>query len=152
MHEAARQQPKPRRIYVASSWRNVHQQSVVATLRRAGHQVYDFRHPRTGDTGFKWSEVDTQWESWDRHAYRKALTHPAAWKGFNNDYAAMQWADTGVLVLPSGRSAHIEAGYFNGAGKDLYILQLEDMEPELMYLMATALCLSVDELMACLAQ
>ena len=47
---------------------------------------------------------------------------------------------------------HIEAGYFNGAGKDLYILQLEDMESELMYLMATALCLSVDELMACLAQ
>ena len=104
MNEAASQHPKPRRIYVASSWRNVYQQSVVETLRRAGHQVYDFRHPRTGDTGFTWSAVDTHWESWDRHAYRKALTHPVAWNGFNNDYAAMQWADTGVLVLPSGRA------------------------------------------------
>jgi hypothetical protein len=57
----------------------------------------------------------------------------------------MQWADTGVLVLPSGRSAHLEAGYFNGAEKDLFILMVEPQEPELMYLMGR-IALSVDDL------
>ena len=34
-----------RKIYVASSWRNREQPSVVKALREAGHEVYDFRNP-----------------------------------------------------------------------------------------------------------
>lgn len=34
-----------RRIYVASSWRCVEQPRIVALLRGAGHEVYDFRNP-----------------------------------------------------------------------------------------------------------
>ena len=45
----------------------------------------------------------------------------------------MKWADACVLVLPCGRSAHLEAGWFVGAGKPLHILQLDREEPELMY-------------------
>lgn len=30
------------KVYVASSWRNEHQQSVVKALRNAGHDVYDY--------------------------------------------------------------------------------------------------------------
>ena len=33
------------KIYVASSWRNAQQPAVVARLREAGHEVYDFRNP-----------------------------------------------------------------------------------------------------------
>ena len=33
----------PRKIYVASSWRNTFYPEVVARLREAGHDVYDFR-------------------------------------------------------------------------------------------------------------
>ena len=33
------------KIYVASSWRNVFQQDVVAILRDLGHEVYDFKNP-----------------------------------------------------------------------------------------------------------
>jgi hypothetical protein len=119
----------------------------VAALRGAGHQVYDFRNPAPGEIGFRWQSVDPDWRQWTSAQYRAALEHPAAIAGFKRDYDAMQWADTCVLVLPCGRSAHIEAGYFNGAGKALYILQLDAMEPELMYRMATAICLSVDELL-----
>ena len=36
------------RIYVASSWRNKYQPEVVAALRKAGHEVYDFRNPKDG--------------------------------------------------------------------------------------------------------
>ncbi len=31
------------KVYIASSWRNEYQPTVVARLREAGHDVYDFR-------------------------------------------------------------------------------------------------------------
>ncbi len=135
-----------RRIYVASSWRNLLHPGVVAALRKAGHEVYDFRNPKPGDDGFRWSEIDGGWRSWTPERYREALQHPIAIAGFSNDWDAMRWADTCVLVLPCGRSAHLEAGYFVGAGKDLFIFQPDKEEPELMYRMARRVCVSMDEL------
>lgn len=137
----------PRRIYVASSWRNPRQPTVVDQLTGVGHQVYDFRHPHGPEThGFHWSDIDRAYEGWEPHQYRTALRHTIAVQGFLNDWQAMQWADTCVLVMPCGRSAHLEAGYFVGAGKELYILLADSMEPELMYKMATDICLSIHEL------
>ena len=135
------------RIYLASSWRNSYQPAVLEALRESGFEVYDFRNPAPGNNGFAWSDIDRRWESWEPSEYRDALSCPISQAGFALDYGAMKWADTGVLLLPSGRSAHIEAGYFNGARKHLYILMLEPQEPELMYLMATRICLSVSELL-----
>ena len=40
-------------IYVASSGRNTYYPEVVQALRDAGHEVYDFRYPPTGDPGFQ---------------------------------------------------------------------------------------------------
>ena len=134
------------RIYLASSWRNEHQPLVLASLRDAGFEVYDFRNPRPDNEGFHWSAIDPEWQGWNPNEYREALTHPVAVRGYGYDYGAMEWADTGVLLLPSGRSAHIEAGYFKGVGKHLYILMLEPQEPELMYLMADRICLTTPEL------
>lgn len=139
-----------RKIYVASSWRNVYQQSVVAKLRLAGHEVYDFRNPAVWEPGFHWSSVDPQWEQWTPRQYRESLRTPAAERGFAFDWNAMKWADTGVLVMPCGRSAHLEAGYFSGAKKKLYILLNGPCEPELMYRMADAICLDTEELLECL--
>jgi len=45
------------RVYVASSWRNEKQPAVVKALREAGHEVYDFRSPTPGNTGFSWRKV-----------------------------------------------------------------------------------------------
>jgi hypothetical protein len=134
------------RIYLASSWRNERQPVVIAALRHFGHEVYDFRNPKPGDTGFQWSDIDPEWQSWTPDQYVDALLHPIAERGFANDWNAMQWADTGVLLMPSGRSAHIEAGYFVGAHKPLHILLGDEQEPELMYLMATSISRSIAEL------
>jgi hypothetical protein len=101
------------KVYVASSWRNIYQPSVVEQLRADGHEVYVFRN----------SDV-----------------------GFESDYAAMQWADTCVLVLPCGRSAHAEAGWMAGQGKRTLVYIPEPIEPELMYLMFGQVCLSMSEL------
>lgn len=137
------------KLYVASSWRNERQSGVVMALREAGHDVYDFKNPFHGNKGFAWSDIDPEWMAWTPARYRELLEHPIAIAGFKSDWDAMVWADAGVLVMPCGRSAHIEAGYFVGAGKPLMIL-LSDGEPELMYKMATKICLTTSELIVSL--
>lgn len=122
------------RIYLASSWRNLYQPVVLADLRAAGHEVYDFRNPAPGNVGFSWRQVDP-----DLHAdltverMRATLAHPTSQAGFDLDFDAMKWADVFILLLPSGMSAHLEAGWACGAGKPVAVLAPEIREPELMY-------------------
>lgn len=139
------------KIYVASSWRNSYQPFVVEHLRNDGHEVYDFRHPFHGNSGFHWSDIDTDWQAWDPKAYRAALMHPIAGEGFDSDYGAMQWADTCVLVLPCGRSAHAEAGWMAGQGKRTIVYIPEPVEPELMYLLFGQICVSMSDVRDALA-
>ena len=140
------------RIYVASSWRNALQPDVVTKLRRDGHEVYDFREPAPDVRGFSWAEIDPKWGSWSASAYRDALNHPLAVNGYAHDMGAMQWADTCVLVLPCGRSAHLELGWMAGAGKRTIVLTRDGEEPELMAKMATKICVSLDEVRAFLGR
>ena len=58
-----------RRIYLASSWRNMQQPALVAWLRDIGHEVYDFRNPGPGDNGFSWKSIDPNWERWTGPEY-----------------------------------------------------------------------------------
>lgn len=141
-----------KRIYLASSWRNPLQPALVGHLRLEGHAVYDFRNPFNGVPGFAWSSIDPDWKAWTAERYRELLTtSPIAAAGFVNDTRAMQWADTCVLLLPCGRSAHLEAGWFCGQGKRCIILTKDGEEPELMALLATDICISVEELLKALA-
>lgn len=136
------------KIYVASSWRNTRQPAVVAALRAAGHVVYDFKNPREGDVGFSWKQIlDKKPQDWTPREYRdEVLTHTRASEGFSLDMNALTLCDACVLVLPCGRSAHLELGYATGAGKRTIVL-LDDRidEPELMYLMNTSIALTLDE-------
>jgi len=138
------------KIYLASSWRNPDQPAAVEMLRQAGHEVYDFRNPPQS-TGFAWSEIDPEWKSWRAADYRAKLQHPRAQEGFASDFGAMQWADVCVLVLPCGRSAHLELGWCAGAGKKTIILTRDGEEPELMALMASSICVSIGEVIDQLA-
>jgi hypothetical protein len=130
------------KIYVASSWRNKRQPSVVKELQDAGHDVYDFRNPAEGDHGFHWSEIDSEWESWTPAAYRVGLDHQLAIDGFRKDMAALKACDAVVAVQPFGRSASLELGWAAGAGK-FTILLLADGEPELMVKMCDRICLDM---------
>ena len=138
------------RIYVASSWRNKYQPEVVAALRKAGHEVYDFRNPKDNPGGFHWSDVDENWQDWQPEEYIRNLTHPVAEKGFKADMDAMLWADTCVLVLPCGRSAHTEAGWMAGAGKCVIAYIPEIVEPELMYKLFDRVVGNLNDLVQCL--
>lgn len=139
---------KSRNIYVASSWRNRYYDDVVKTLQEAGHNVYDFRHPGQDATGFRWTDVDEECADWTPIEFKNRLTHPLAEKQFRNDFKAMQACDICVLVLPCGKSAHTEAGWFAGQGKKVYAyIPDKDFEPELMYKLFTKVCLSLGELL-----
>ena len=140
-----------RKIYVASSWRNEFYEDVVSSLRAAGHDVYDFRNPPSGDEGFKWSCVAEDYMDWAPQEYRKQLMHPKAVRQFGNDMRAMESCDVCVLVLPCGRSAHTEAGWFAGRGREVYVYIPIRQEPELMYKLFTGVCCTMDELLEALA-
>ena len=134
------------KIYVASSWRNTHQPEIVWHLRECGHEVYDFRNPPKS-TGFAWTELDPNWQKWTAHDYRENLKKPRAIEGFNSDFDGMKWADACVLVLPCGRSAHLELGWMAGAGKKTIVLTRDGEEPELMALLASKICINLDEVL-----
>lgn len=137
-------------IYLASSWKNKHYPDVLAALRAAGHQVYDFRCPHDDpeEKGFKWSFISENCMEWTPEEYQHNLTHPLANQQFANDIKAMKNCDTCVLLLPCGRSAHTEAGWFAGQGKRVFVLitDQDSFEPELMYKLFAGVCCSVPEL------
>ena len=146
------------KIYLASSWRNAYQPSVLQCLRAEGHDVYDFRNPAPGNTGFSWRQIDPELTtSLTVERLRRVLAHDIAEAGFKCDYDAMQWADACVLLLPSGMSAHLEAGWCAGRGKPVVVLAPEIREPELMYKCfdvggRTPLFSTVEEVIAHLAE
>lgn len=80
-----------------------------------------------------------------------SLMHPKAVKQFDNDIEAMEACDTCVLVLPCGRSAHTEAGWFAGRGKKVLVYIPEKQEPELMYKLFSGVCCSMEELIEALS-
>lgn len=140
---------KPAYVYVASSWANPLQVAVCAALKSAGIDHYDFKNPPHGEGGFHWShvmpsydpgrrEAGTSEQLADMYEYLDALQTDVAEAGFHSDYDAMEKADTFVLVLPCGRSAHLELGWAWGANKRTAILldgAMNDnkVTPELMY-------------------
>lgn len=135
------------KIYVASSWRNELQPYVVDLLKKE-HEVYDFRNPAPGNNGFAWSQIDRDWQNWSLDGFRNALKHPIAQEGFRLDMDALRWCDACVLVLPCGRSAHLELGWAAGAGKKTMALAYSKTEPELMYLMLDAVCVDFEEMLS----
>lgn len=143
------------KVYVASSWRNPRQPEIVQLLRFANFEVYDFREPTPGNHGFSWHEIDPTIPpgpadlSLPAEAIVRMLRHPAAEDGFRLDMGALEWCDACVLVLPCGRSAHLEAGWAAGAGKFTVGL-LDQGEPDLMWKMLDRLCSTEAEVIAAL--
>ena len=123
---------------------------MVSRLRAEGHEVYDFRNPPHGGAGFHWTDVDENAPDWTFPEYAAGLHHPLAERQFAADMEALEWADTCVLVLPSGRSAHTEAGWMAGAGRRVVAYIPEMVEPELMYKLFDAVVGSLDDLVGAL--
>lgn len=134
------------KIYVASSWRNEFYPDVVVALRQAGYDVYDFRNPPSGEGGFKWEHIDPNYLDWTPQQYRENLHCTKANRQFGNDLEAMNSCGTCVIVLPCGRSAHTEAGWFAGKGRKVIAYIPSKQEPELMYKLFDGVACTISEL------
>ena len=130
------------KIYTASSWKNPYYREVVEFLREHGHDVYDFQNTvstRGRQFAFNWDQIDPYWEDWEIHEFFQALHHELSVNAFQSDYKGMIESDVCVLILPSGKSSHVEAGFMKGMGRKLIIYMQDRDRPELTYSIADAI-------------
>ncbi|HEV8656930.1 MAG TPA: hypothetical protein VGR85_15600 [Candidatus Limnocylindria bacterium] len=143
------------RVYVASSWRNPRYEGVIERLRAEDIPHYDFKQPRPGIGGFAWTDVwkdiaaDGQgandWQKAKGEQVVEMLKHPIAVYGFHHEYSALLDSWACLLVMPCGRSAHLEMGYAIGSRKPSVVLLDTESEAELMWKMADLVTVSLDE-------
>lgn len=136
-------------IYLIGSLRNPNIPLIGDRLRAEGIEVFD-------DWFAAGPEADDKWQEFEQgrgRNFRMALYGWHAGNVFRFDKTHLDRAKAAVLVLPAGKSAHLELGYVIGQGKPGYVLF--DGEPErfdVMYRFATDVFFSVDELVANLKQ
>lgn len=142
------------KLYVASSWRNPRLDDLFRVLRADGHECYDFR---ATNRSFNWAQINAAWDPANpvltAREHQGALRSAVALEAFDNDQGGLSWADAGVLVLPCGRSAHLEAGWLLGKGKTVFILLADGERPDLMNLLAgpAQICADIGDLVARMA-
>lgn len=109
------------KIYVASSWKNEKLvKSIAAYLRDQDFEVDDFTDNTRDRFVFHYSELG-KLEELDAVTF---LEDERSKRAFEEDKKWIDWSDAVVLILPAGRSAHLEAGYAKGKGKLLIILSV----------------------------
>lgn len=111
-------------IYLIGSLRNPSIPLIGDHLRSKGFDVFD-------DWMAAGPTADDSWQEYEQGrgtSYPKALRGYAARHVFAFDLKHLDRADAGVLVLPAGKSAHLELGYMRGQGKRVYVLF--DKEPD----------------------
>lgn len=133
-------------IYLIGSLRNPRVPEVANHIRAYGYNVHD-------DWFSAGPEADDYWQKYSKgrgQSFRDALNARAANNTFRFDQQNLVRCDAAVLVLPAGKSGHLEFGYTIGLGKCGYIL-LDDVDRwDVMYRFATDVCEDVDQLVHCL--
>ena len=124
-------------IYLATSWRHPHFDHARRMLERAGHLVYNFR-----EGGFSWESVGLDHKDQSFAHMTDILARPLCRQQFERDRLAMESCDVIVMLLPCGRSAHMELGYVLGMGLP-GIIVWDDAEPDLIHGLATAIVLTI---------
>lgn len=115
------------KIYIASSWQMEGTVILVAQrLREAGHLVDCFCDKNSGRYVFNWNDFFDSKEELKNcdlpELFNRAEVKHEVDFAFQEDKNWLDWAEACVLIIPSGRSAHLEAGYAKGRGKKLFIL------------------------------
>lgn len=134
-------------VYLIGSLRNPIIPSIAMHLRDKGFNVFDDWHAAGPKADDDWQ----QYEIARGHSYERALEGYAAQHTFEYDRYHLDRCDIGVLVLPAGKSGHLELGYLIGQGKPGYILL--DQEPErwdVMYGFAHGVFGGIDQLVEAL--
>jgi nucleoside 2-deoxyribosyltransferase len=130
-------------VYLIGSLRNPKIIELGVRLRTLGFEVFD-------DWISPGALADDEWQAYEKlrgRTYAEALQGHHAKQVFEFDKSHLDRCDIIVLVLPAGKSGHLELGYAIGKGKSGYILL--DKEPErydIMYLFASGIFTSEEDL------
>lgn len=131
------------RVYLVGSLRNPLVTRIAAQLRTLGLDAFDDWHAAGEHADDAWRD----YEIGKGHSFIEALAGVAAQNVFDFDYRNIFMADAVILLLPAGKSGHLEFGYCVHANKPAVIL-LEDSDAErfdVMYLFAGKVTRSVED-------
>lgn len=130
-------------IYLIGSLRHPRVREVAALLRAHQLDVFDDWHSAG-------PQADDIWQTYEQergHTYREALRGRHARNVLEFDQRHLNQCEAAVLVMPAGKSGHVELGYVLGQRKPGYILL--ESEPErwdVMYGLANNIYYNPDDL------
>jgi hypothetical protein len=131
-------------IYLIGSLRNPRIPEVAGRLRAAYHEIFD-------DWYAVGPRADDHWKDYEQargHTFAEALDGHAAQNTFAFDSRHLDRASSVVLVLPAGKSGHMEFGWALGKGKRGIVLLDDDPDRwDVMYRFATKVVSDVDGLL-----
>ena len=106
------------KIYLIGSLRNANVPELGKRVRALGHDVVDDWHAAGPEADDYWQQHETRKE----HTYKQALQSRIAKHVFSFDYNHLKDSDAAILLMPGGKSAHLEAGFMVGQGKPVWVL------------------------------
>jgi hypothetical protein len=109
---------RPKSIYIVGSLRNPSIPMIGEALRNLGLDVFDDWYAAGPEADDKWRD----YEVFRGRNYPEALGGFAAKHVFEFDLFHLQRTDMCLLVLPAGKSGHMELGYARGLGKRCFVL------------------------------
>jgi len=113
-------------VYLIGSLRNPRVPEIARQLREVGFDVFD-------DWYAAGPEADDWWQRYEKargKTYAEALEGYPAWHVFHYDKEHLDRADAAVLMMPAGKSGHLELGYAIGQNKPTFILLPEEPGPD----------------------
>lgn len=131
------------KIYLIGSLRNPEIPKIGDKLRDIGIDVFD-------DWFAGGPIADDSWQEYEKgrgRSYLQALRGPAARNVFDFDHRNLDASDGAILVLPAGKSGHLELGYM---ARDKFTGVLFPEEPErwdVMYQFAKSIWFSHEEML-----
>ncbi len=130
------------KIYLIGSLRNPQTPEIAKEIRRLGFNVFDDWYAAGPEADDKWRD----YEIGRGHSYREGLQGYAADHVYQFDKKHLDDCDIAILLMPAGKSAHLELGYIIGKGKIGYILPDNPERWDVMYLFAKGVFNNLKEL------
>jgi hypothetical protein len=133
-------------IYIIGSLRNPEIPNIANLLNSIGMEPF-------ADWWGAGPEADDWWKKYNEErgiTYEEALRDWAATNVFEFDKKHLDRCDAALLVLPAGRSGHLELGYSAGRGKPSFILADDKLGVErwdVMYNFATEVFMTTEEML-----
>lgn len=109
-----------KKIYIATSWKMAEFAiNIALALRYKGHEVDCFCDDSHGRFIF---DIKDEISNYENLTNIEFLREEKAKRAFKEDKKWIEWCNALILLLPCGKSSHLEAGYAKGIGKEIIII------------------------------